>query len=253
VSQDEQQPRYLQDDDSSTDRSMQSSATAMGQPVLIRHASEGSDNGWGLEMAGVDNSRTVEKMHCLEKVEKPQETTLFSSTRPSSRTALDEQLLNKLAGEELATLGSYELAVIRQCTSEDHFLQKENRTHQTLSLLDGSEDDMSADTNQLYDSWNVMSEGRDENEFCFTFQILGTSADDEASTPHVLSPPLMESLYHFLPYSVSEANYFMKYSLIRDGASFVSLLQHIRGSRHTLLALETTDGEVFGSFTSSTW
>merc|ERR1711957_266843 len=45
----------------------------------------------------------------------------------------------------------------------------------------------------------------------------------------------------------------MKYSLIRDGASFVSLLQHIRGSRHTLLALETTEGEVFGSFTSSTW
>jgi hypothetical protein len=63
----------------------------------------------------------------------------------------------------------------------------------------------------------------------------------------------MESIYHFLPYSVSEQNYFMKYSLLRDGASFITLLQNVRGSQHTILALETTEGEVFGSFTSAQW
>jgi hypothetical protein len=41
--------------------------------------------------------------------------------------------------------------------------------------------------------------------------------------------------------------------LIRDGASFIPMLQQIRGSKHTILAIETTDGEVFGAFTSTAW
>lgn len=31
------------------------------------------------------------------------------------------------------------------------------------------------------------------------FKILGTSAQDAAAIPHVLSPPLMESLLNFVP------------------------------------------------------
>lgn len=101
-----------------------------------------------------------------------------------------------------------------------------------------------------YDAWDILEQ---ERENFLPFKILGTSADDEASMPHVLSPPLMESLYDFLPFSCSESNFFMKYSLIRDGASFIPMLQQIRGSKHTILAIETTDGEVFGAFTSTAW
>jgi hypothetical protein len=85
------------------------------------------------------------------------------------------------------------------------------------------------------------------------FYILGTSAKDESATPHVLSPPLMESLQNFLPDSVCESNFWLKYSLVRDGADLISLLQNVRGSKHTFIAIETVDGEVFGSFTSSPW
>ena len=85
------------------------------------------------------------------------------------------------------------------------------------------------------------------------FLIIGTSTNDESAQPHVLSPPLMESLQSFLPYQISECNFWLKYSLVRDGSSLISLLQHVRGSVYTILAIETVDGEVFGCFTSAPW
>eukprot|EP00585_Thalassiosira_rotula_P002602 CAMPEP_0196137864 /NCGR_PEP_ID=MMETSP0910-20130528/5705_1 /TAXON_ID=49265 /ORGANISM="Thalassiosira rotula, Strain GSO102" /LENGTH=1294 /DNA_ID=CAMNT_0041398381 /DNA_START=582 /DNA_END=4467 /DNA_ORIENTATION=+ len=85
------------------------------------------------------------------------------------------------------------------------------------------------------------------------FRILGTSAHDTHCHPHVLSPPLMESLQNFMPPTISETNFWLKYSLVRDGASLPSLLRHIRGTKHALIAIETVEGEVFGSFTSSPW
>ena len=116
------------------------------------------------------------------------------------------------------------------------------------------------DSYNTTDSWNILSEdyslgygggggyGGDDN-----FLIFGTSAKDVASMPHVLSPPLMESLSEFLPNSVLGENFWMKYSLVRDGASLDTLLKKVRGSDRTFLAVETTDGEVFGSFNSSPW
>jgi len=75
-----------------------------------------------------------------------------------------------------------------------------------------------------------------------------------AAKPHVLSPPLMESLQAFLPFAVSEDHhYWLKFSLVRDGSSLGTLLQQVRGARYTLLALETVDGEVLGCFTSTCW
>ncbi|KAL7541577.1 hypothetical protein ACHAXR_011041 [Thalassiosira sp. AJA248-18] len=85
------------------------------------------------------------------------------------------------------------------------------------------------------------------------FRILGTSASDKDCHPHVLSPPLMESLQNFFPPTISETSFWLKYSLVRDGASLPSLLRNVRGTKHTLIAIETVEGEVFGSFTSSPW
>jgi hypothetical protein len=85
------------------------------------------------------------------------------------------------------------------------------------------------------------------------FKILGTTADDVFCHPHVLSPPLMESLLAFLPESLSNSNFYLKYSLIRDGASLWSLLRNVRASTNCFLAVETVDGHVFGAFTSQPW
>mmetsp|Transcript_1813 Transcript_1813/g.3222 ORF Transcript_1813/g.3222 Transcript_1813/m.3222 type:complete len:596 (-) Transcript_1813:1785-3572(-) len=85
------------------------------------------------------------------------------------------------------------------------------------------------------------------------FKILGTSADDVTARPHVLSPPLMDSLYTFLPDTLANENLWLQFSLVRDGASLEILKKYVRAARCTILAIETTAGDVFGAFTSSPW
>jgi hypothetical protein len=122
--------------------------------------------------------------------------------------------------------------------------------------FDSSSWDMEDDGDGHYDTWNVL---KDEyaNGYggggTLDFRILGTSGDDEAAHPHVLSPPLMETLQAFLPFSKSGENFFLKYSLVRDGADLHTFLKRSRGAKYTILAMETVDGEVFGSFTAQPW
>lgn len=85
------------------------------------------------------------------------------------------------------------------------------------------------------------------------FKLLGTGADDESATPHVLSPPLMDSLLNFVPDHLADDNYWLRFSLVRDGASLDILRRYCRAATHTILAIETTGGEVFGAFASSPW
>ena len=84
----------------------------------------------------------------------------------------------------------------------------------------------------------------------YLFEIFGTSATDVLSIPYVLSPPLIDSLRHFVPDRLFHNNLWMKYSLIRDGASLSILLRNIRGSQHTLLAIEIMEEDVFRCFAS---
>jgi hypothetical protein len=86
-----------------------------------------------------------------------------------------------------------------------------------------------------------------------SFHILGTSTRDGLAYPQVLSPSLMESLLCFLPEQISCENFWLKYSLVRDGASLNTLQNYTRASSHTIIAIQTTSGDVFGSFTSSPW
>jgi hypothetical protein len=85
------------------------------------------------------------------------------------------------------------------------------------------------------------------------FNILGTSADDTSAHPHVMSPPLMDAVITFIPDHLQGQNLWLKYSLLRDGASLHTFKQYARASKDTILAIETTKGHVFGSFTSTPW
>ena len=85
------------------------------------------------------------------------------------------------------------------------------------------------------------------------FKILGTSAEDKSAHPHVLSPPLIDALMFFLPEHLQGQNMWLKYSLVRDGASLDTFKQYARASKDTFLAIETTKGDVFGCYTSSPW
>ncbi|KAL3910303.1 MAG: hypothetical protein SGILL_007746 [Bacillariaceae sp.] len=104
-----------------------------------------------------------------------------------------------------------------------------------------------------YDPWMFSEVDEDGLSRTDNFHILGTSRDDKSAQPHVLSPILMQSLQEHLPRSNRGESFWLKYSLVRDGASTISFLQHLRGSRHTMLVCETVDGDVFGFFGTQPW
>ena len=88
------------------------------------------------------------------------------------------------------------------------------------------------------------------------FCILGTSADDVSCHPHVLSPPLMESLLQFVPPEPvhgGSLHVWLKYSLVRDGPGMFPFLRQTRASTLSFLAIETDMGHVLGAFTSQPW
>ncbi|CAJ1954486.1 unnamed protein product [Cylindrotheca closterium] len=95
-----------------------------------------------------------------------------------------------------------------------------------------------------------MDEGELDNP---GFKILGTSADDTSAHPHVLSPPLIDAVTTFIPDHLQGQNLWLKYSMIRDGASLETFKQYARASKDTILAIETTKGDVFGCYTSAAW
>jgi DNA-binding ferritin-like protein len=79
-----------------------------------------------------------------------------------------------------------------------------------------------------YDGWvDYVEADLDDDISQNCFKIIGTFANDPSCKPHVLSPPLMEALQGFLPYSLSQNNFWLKYSLVRDVSMISDFLNHI--------------------------
>jgi hypothetical protein len=114
----------------------------------------------------------------------------------------------------------------------------------------GDDDMFSMYAEQHYDPWEAETDVEGSR---FDFHIIGTSADDVDAQPHVLSPPQMCSLQEYLPIAKRGETFWLKYSLVRDGADSTIFLQNLRGSTHTVMAMETVDGEVFGAYTGAPW
>jgi hypothetical protein len=63
----------------------------------------------------------------------------------------------------------------------------------------------------------------------------------------------MHSLQGYLPLAKQGETFWLKYSLVRDGADSAIFLRNLRGSTHTVLTMETVEGEVFGAYTGAPW
>lgn len=246
-------PQGLQD----STQVLEEGSSLIHRPVLMRFASKGVDNGEGIEVADFDADIVKDSMSprrhsdawdwsSIHTSNSFDETMSFGRIsgifrrRPSlQRCMSDEDIRGMYLGDSRAVLRD-------SVTSRDVPLVGDEEPSYRLE-----EDDM-----DYYDSWMAI-----EDEYVngyggggtLPFQILGTSALDKSATPHVLSPPLMESLHAFFPYSKAGESFWLKYSMVRDGASLHSLLRHARGSTFSIVALETTDGEVFGAFVGEPW
>lgn len=194
----------------------------------------------------------------------------------------DDEMINKIPPSdrrEQLQRGSSELQLQLFKLHEQHSTIKPSELLRQISMSEKKEDDNSitrgdddgswdggGQTNIDLNAWIDGSQGVEiDNDGTPTkmssshptlspFRILGTSADDVTCHPHILSPPLMESLLAFMPESLQYGyNFWLKYSMARDKPSLLTMLRHCRASVYTILAIETTNGHIFGSFTSEPW
>jgi TLD len=195
----------------------------------------------------------------------------LSNSHYSSRISTSDMLAMKDAVEELQQSENDGLPTNEKVADIEVASDTEIRAEKND---DGSSWDSQEDADHLkFDAWEVL---RDEyaSDFGFNFtsppsknttsgnavddlpnyfQILGTSALDITIQPHVMSPPMMDALMSFLPDSIIGQNFWLRFSLIRDGASLDTMKRYVRAAECTILAIETRNGDVFGSFTSSPW
>lgn len=230
-------------------------SSVIQRPVMMRYASKGVDEGEGIEVAEYDADTVKESM----SPRKHSDTWEFASIHTSN--SFDETMsFGRISG-----IFRRRPSIQRSMSEEDMrgiflggAILKDSVTSRGV-VLSGGEDPsyrLEDDNWDYYDSWMAI-----EDEYVngygggdtLPFQILGTSADDKSAMPHVLSPPLMDSIHAFFPYTKTGENYWLKYSMVRDGASLHSFLRHARGSKCSILAIETTDGEVFGAFVGEPW
>ena len=253
------------------------------KPVFLRQASRNTYEGEGVEVSELDDrplDGTLSETDSYYYPYQPPDNgifrtaSLFSQNYGSIRTAgsFDDISVYSTYGQQQQT--SEVFRDIRRSLSDDNLSSFVGQNKEFLlqiptstvgTTADTFVDEMSDDglssgwemeSNGRFDAWNIL-----QDEYAngyggagtLGFKILGTSVSDEAAQPHVLSPPLMESLQAFLPPTKSGENFFMKYSMIRDGASLQTLLKQARGIQYSILAIETIDGEVFGSFTGQAW
>jgi len=166
---------------------------------------------------------------------------------------------------DIRCLSSFILSVMRAVTSAIEVILhiKRYSTMQRIFLFSRrkenvwlDEDDFSdissiqaEDCVQIYDVWNVL-----KNQYLLYGggNTLGVVDGDFCLRP-VLSSPLIAALREKLPYALSNDRFWMKYSSLRDGASISSLYQQVGGSMYTIIAIESSEGFIFGSFTTQPW
>jgi hypothetical protein len=121
------------------------------------------------------------------------------------------------------------------------------------SSLPQSPEEESSETNESDDKTvrrkNLVAPYALDGARKYPFRILGKSE----MKSQVLTPAVMEAIRGFLPMHVAEENFWLKFSFHRDGGSLMSILSKIRTSMHTILAVETTAGFVFGVYCSTPW
>ena len=85
--------------------------------------------------------------------------------------------------------------------------------------------------------------------------IAETDEEDRSPSDNVLTPSLMQQIKHHLPFGRRDDSFWLQYSMVRDGASIGQLLRRVVdcNCRYSVLAVETMDGEIFGSYLSHSW
>ena len=111
-------------------------------------------------------------------------------------------------------------------------------------------------TNQHQPSEKNTNAITENNNTCQSDTI--TSCNEPHEKPYLTAVSTKQfaasSLMHSsLSTNSSPSNFWLKYSLVRDGPGLWTFLRQVRASAICILAIETTDGHVLGAYTSQPW
>lgn len=240
----------------------------------VEYATKLLDEGMLLQLPFGDNVKSEHQMKTVE-LKRPQHyhvglwSAFEEGIKPKVLTMLGlEKRREQKVQRKLSRLQSPPIGIAESNVENDCTIRSDEEVRDYKDILSENSSWSEDDLPEHYDAWEVL---RDEygKDFGYNyipsleddlddiddhrFLILGTSANDKAAHPHVLSPPMMDSLMTYFPEVIKNQNFWLKYSLVRDGASLETLIKYARASPKTLMAIETSCGNVFGSFTSDTW
>ena len=85
-------------------------------------------------------------------------------------------------------------------------------------------------------------------------QVEWEEPSDLQSCPRILTHEMMQFLHdNGFPETLQGNRWDRCFAIGRDGDSFVSFLDRCQPFRHTLLVVQTTEGEILGGFATQTW
>lgn len=181
-----------------------------------------------------------------------------SAIHPSEREFLASLIQSSTSGGKEVTTDQKLSVVEAASVISLHFdptLAEHNENVSQLTLETRSAEESSGNNVRSHTrsspsrSPNRSSPRRQPRSDC-SFQVLGADSISET----VLTPGIMEALQGLLPVPDRDSlNFLLKFSAERDGFSMTKLMSSVRSSIHTILAVKTTEGHVFGAFCSSPW
>ena len=210
-----------EDSSSATEEAAQSQVDAAAEAAATAaEASLGTSNGkrrdsqLQQELFRLHEEKAVQPSHVLKRLNFVHKNSLLESAD------FDESGGDR--GEHPETPGGSEMAAA---------MDSLNPFKDVSSWLDGGQGV------EVNNSGKPLMSGKPSQRHHDPFRILGTAADDASCHPHVLSPPLMESLLAFLPEPLSGHNFWLKYSLVRDGPGIWTMIRQVRASDNSFLAI----------------
>jgi len=200
------------------------------KPVLLRQATRNQYEGEGMEIAT--------------------NTAWDDSTLQNIKVIISRNLNNRNVNDLSCT------KVINSLDAADCIAKESGSDDDTVATCESDETDFQEEECLSIMPFRILGtpcSGDDSEKMANIIGECSCCYNDEHRQQQVLSPINMESLQSFFPFSKAEDNFWLRYSMVRDGGSIQTFLERAGRSKHSILAIETTDGEVFGAFTAEPW
>ena len=101
--------------------------------------------------------------------------------------------------------------------------------------------------------WSTSSSSSTDPSVELSLPATVVVQNDGSQVPNILPGYCMKELVSFMPPTLKHRAWQRLFSIGRDGDSFESFLHKVQGHTHTLLVVQSTEGDIFGGFADAQW